>query len=189
MFDMKKNNDKLFNYTLSVGFIVIILIFLVLIIQISRIVFNDDNSIQEHVSTTKNLLDNINEVEKSVEKNEELTHQLNQNMHYSTNKISNYQENVKDVSYLNINEDKAIISIVVDSEIHKIENTYYLKTDNINDLAISDNIVFLDENIYLGKIFEIEDDSTIKLITLDNQSTKIIDFTNVLGKVVIQTND
>ena len=58
---MNKNKD-IINYFLTLGFIVLIIIFLSSIIIISRFVLSEDNSIGKYVINTQNLLEDIEEV-------------------------------------------------------------------------------------------------------------------------------
>ncbi|MCA9487094.1 hypothetical protein H6501_01620 [Candidatus Woesearchaeota archaeon] len=57
--------DSLTNYLLTLGFISVIILFMLLLVQISRVVFENANVLGEHVIQTKGLLEDIEEVKEA----------------------------------------------------------------------------------------------------------------------------
>ena len=179
-----KVKERLLNYAFSLGFVVIILLFLISIVLISRFVLEDASPIGEHVNTTRTLLDDIEEVERSVEISKELRSYDNFNIEQL--KCNHYEQEVSDISYLNIHDNKSIISLVFDSPINVINNSYYIKVNDANRLDVGDNIIIQKNgNIYYGQIFNINDEG-FKVINFENKGKMDIQFENILGKIIVR---
>ena len=82
---------------------------------VSRLVLSDTTPFGEHVITTKNLLEDIEKVEKAASQDS-----LNQNYTYKQNnafmKFNYIYTNITDVSYKNFNENKSVITLMLDKE-------------------------------------------------------------------------
>lgn len=180
-----KSKDRLLSYTLSVGFVVLILIFLILLITISRFVFEGTNTITDHVTETKTILDNIQEVERSVDSTDSAK--------IDTIKLdvleNNYEKDIQDVSYMNIKDKTSIISLAFNSTIGVTDTgIYYLKLENISGLEQGEKIVFKsDSQIRTGYVFTVKDDySLINIVNFDQKERLDINYSDVIGKVVLE---
>ncbi len=171
-------NEKLFNYMLSAAFILLIVIFLALMIQISRYVLRDDTILQEHVINTRDMLENI----ESIDKNSEIKHTINQEL---SKKTLNIEKHIKEISYLNVNKDKSILTLILNSKINNIDCTYYLEINNFHELNTNNIVLYTNkENINKGVIFVIENENTIKLYNLETSEIEVTSFENIIGKVI-----
>jgi len=185
-----KNKDKLLNYTLSVGFILLIVIFITSIILISRYVLADENALQQHVVSTKNLLDDIEKVEKTFE-NAEIIEVSSTN--FNQKNTINYQKNIIEHSYLNIKENTSIISFKLNKEIKEINNILYLEYENLNEIN-EDEMILYNMN-QKGIILELENNENsinktnyIIVFNFEKQDTEKINFENILGKIILDNN-
>jgi len=176
-----KNKDKLLNYTLSVGFILIIVLFLTSIILISRYVLADENAFQQHVVTTKNLLDDIEKVEKSVENAEEV--EFSQVSSIDKKKTHNYENNIVEHSYLNIKNDTSIISFKLNKNIKEVNNVLYLEYKNSSEIEANEIILYNlnQKGIVLSK------NESVTIFNIQKQDTEKIKFENILGKIVLDS--
>lgn len=157
-----KKNKKLFNYILSMFFILLILFVLLLMIYISRVVLDDNGTFKEHVTDTKKLLDNIEKVEKTVDNIEYVPNNqfLNYNEIEDLNFIFNANfKKINKVYYLNSKENKGIISFTLNSNVSRIDDFYYLNIENLTNIENSDVLIYnidfkeydLDLNLYSDK--------------------------------------
>lgn len=179
--------DKLITYILSLGFIILILFFLIIIIQISRFVLEDTNTIGEHVVSTKNLLENIEEVQKSVKKSEES--KILNNINIEQIKCNNYNDKINDIYYVNMQNNRSIISLVLTKPINKLNNTYYIEVEKFNNLEIGDNLLIKDENEYYdAQIFNFKEDDIIEVINFEKSRKLEITFENIIGKILAREN-
>lgn len=180
-----KKKDKLFNYTLSVAFILLIVIFLTSIISISRYVLSDGNAIQEHVVTTKNLLEDIERVEKSVETQENT--EIKTVTSVSRNKkISNYDNNIIQTNYLNVNENKSILTFTLNKEIIELNGIYFTNYANKNEIEKSDIILY---NVKEQGSVLTKNDEKIKVFNFETSETEDIEFGNILGKIIYENEE
>lgn len=179
-----KNDRKIFNYILSIGFILLIVLFLISLIGISRSVLSGSLIVKEHVHNTQNLLQDISEVEKSVEENtktEDTAQITSENI-----KTSNFKNNILDASYTNINENKSVITFILNSEISQENNTYYLKYKNQTEIEKNDIILYYDKDEFkTGKITTIAEQS-LKVININTMHMEEITTTNILGKIITE---
>jgi hypothetical protein len=176
-----KKNTNLFNYTLSIGFILLVMIFLISLVGISRSVLSDSETIRDHVQTTQDLLEDITEVELTVEENEKIN-----GFNLGKNNIINYKQNILDISYININENKSIITLILDSELKEYNNVYYLKYKNLYEINKTDQIIYsLDNQIFFGKVLEIEL-NILKVLNFETKEIDKITFDKVLGKIIVK---
>ncbi len=187
--------ENYLNYLLTLGFILTIILFLVSITTISRFVFSNSNSIGQHVIDTKNLLENIDEVQNSNLTNNKF---ISSNPNYGIdNKIIIENKNIIDYSYYNINENKSIISIRLNSNITKKGNIYYIKLNESSKIKNKENIVFLNpkildefglKKISVGKIISIEnqtDNTRYIILNIDNEEiVKIDNESLIIGKLL-----
>lgn len=189
----KKNKDIYVNYLLTLGFILLIVTFLVTIISISRFVLSDSNSFTKHLKDTQNLLKDIDEVnkDKNLSKNiNQFDSNININNLYKL-KVNN--DRIIDYSDYNINQNKSIISFRINSDIKTYKNIYYIQIENKSKLKKRQIITYtIDDssNIrigefleyknqinnnnkksdYINKTFVILDINTKKIINIQNQN-------------------
>ncbi len=141
-----KGNPPALNYFLSVVFILFLVMVLVLMSLISRIVLSDINPIGEHVKQTKDLLKDIDEVQKVAEK--QIIDNQNETI-IGSDKISvlnlnNIGAKVTDLNHRNINENKSIITFFFDKQIFVFDNSYYFEIESADKLNKYDEIIFYD---------------------------------------------
>ena len=184
-----KKNDNYVNYLLTIGFVLLIISFIVGLTAISRVVLSDSTSIGEHVITTKNLLEDIDEVKMSAQDdsiNNSKIYTIDNNNYLE---INNGGYNITDLSYLNINENKSIFTLMFDSEINNVGGVYYLDIKNITELKKGTVISYERENIIrLGNFVEFNDELII-VDFYDKQKIINIKYSEVLGRVILIKND
>lgn len=182
------------NYLLTLGFILSIVIFIVLIISISRLVLNDKSSIAEHVKNTQNLLDDINSVENNNQTIEKcnLKNEFNLNQKNNINLNINQNNLVYDFSYYNINKNKSIISFKTKSNINKINNYYYLTIKNISNLNKRSQILYYNDNNEIMRntflSYEPKEKQIIIYDQADENIIKINNISKIIGELIYIKN-
>ncbi len=180
-----KNDHKLFNYTLSIGFILLIVVFIVVMIVMSRYVLSETNSISNYVFEAQTLLEDVNEVEVSTKDSNLVGVQID-DKDLLRLKFNNYQENILDVSSINIKDNKSIISIVLDSKIETIDNIYYLKIDNLSDISKGYELVYVnEESLEFGKVFSVNMNK-VRVLNVESKELVDLEFVDILGKVILE---
>ena len=165
---------------LSMGFIFIIILFLTSIIIISRYVLSDENALQKHVVTTRNLLDDIEKVEKQVNIQEDIN--IQENIDYLNDyETINFKNKVSEYSYLNIGGNNSIISFKLNKKIYKIDNVLYIKYINPQEIEEGDIIAFNLED--KGIIIDSSDDM-ISVFNIKTQDVQTVSYGNILGKII-----
>lgn len=183
----KNENSPILNYLLSMGFIMFLIVIFVLMLLISRFVLSDVNPIGEHVKQTKDLLKDIDEVQKVAEmqiNNQNVTagQMFENSIHYHLNEIS---ADITDMSYTNVHENKSIITLFFDRRIYVLDNyTYYVEIKNIEDLHKKGIIVFENDGInQTGEFISYLDKENIVVVNTGNDELLKISLGNVLGVV------
>lgn len=178
-----KKSQRYLNYALSIGFTMLVFLFLVLLVLISRVVLSDFSPISEHVMNTKNLLENIEEVEKVTQNNYSLeSYELER-----LNKENSYfNVKVLDIHHRNLN-DKSVLTVFFKYPIYNFNNRYYFQIENISEMKIDDLVIY--ENNKTGRVINIYENKII-IIDIDEKKIKEIDKNTILGKVfMILEND
>ncbi len=172
---MVKEKDNFLNYALSIGFVLLIIFFISSLAFISRVVLSNDTPIGVHVSSTKDLLDDISEVEKST--HESVNETISQDSDITEGsffEIDYKGFNIEDLSYLNLKEDKSFLTIEFDSQINSIGGVYYVDLNNISGLRKGNMLVYeRDGIIKLGKFVSFDEESLV-LIDEDNKKNVVI---------------
>lgn len=179
-----KNNQKLFNYALSIGFIVLIVVFIFSLVVISRAVLSDTNPIRDYVENTRSLLDDVSDVEVQIDDVEGVQIDDRDLLRL---KFNNYQENILEVADLNINENKSILTVVLNSKIGVRNNVYYLIVKNSSELNKGYEVVYEDigGNLEFGKVFSVSGND-LKILNVDSKEILTINVNDILGKVLLK---
>jgi predicted PurR-regulated permease PerM len=181
-------NEKLINYTLTIGFIFLIVFFISSIILISRFVFVG-TSIGEHVQITKELIGNINKIEKETNNSENLLQELNNNNFFNLNPSNS---NIISYSYLNTNNNQSFITIKFNSSIKKIDKYLYIPIINISYLEKNTIIIYfnsIDEKHEIGKFISYENNE-IYIFDIENNDFLKIDPESIKGEIIfIEKNE
>lgn len=173
--------DKYLNYLFTLGFILLIVIFIVSIILISRVVLSEDTQLGEHVKSTKTLLEDIIQVDDI--KNQTYLEKSD------IFKLDFSELNVTDIAFRNVNENKSILTVFLTSEIVKENEIYYIKIKDINSLQNNNLIAYKsDGNIYIGKFRGIEDEEHVFIESELNLAGKI-ENSQILGLVIYKKNE
>jgi hypothetical protein len=172
-----KGNPPALNYFLSIVFILFLVMVLVLMSLISRIVLSDVNPIGEHVKQTKDLLKDIDEVQKVAEKQieEKQNETIIRTDIESLSNLNSLEAQVIDINHRNVNENKSIITVFFDKEIFIIGGSYYFEIDSAKELNRYDEIIFSDEEAELQKgifVSKLEENDLI-LISYNEKSIRI----------------
>lgn len=189
---MKTRTQKnITNYFLTICFILLIVVFVISLIAMSKLVLTGIDPIQRHVADTQTLLDDIQEVEKVT------TDKLNTTFDASFLDESEYFEfnykgfGVTDISYRNVNQNKSIVTFFFDKSIGEIEGYYYVIVQNLSSLAQGDQLIYLSpEGTETGKYISHEEDGTIILGKTTSSQLRQVPKEWLLGKVFfIEEND
>lgn len=185
---MAKKSQKYLSYLLSIGFTMLIFLFLVVLVLISRVVLSDVSPVSEHVINTKNLLENIEEVEKVAHINSSASMEdFNQEDIERLYKKNSYiNEYVLDANHKNL-KDKSIFTVFFKEQIEKVNNAYYFKLENASTLNKDDLIIY--DNDKIGRVIGVGDKITS---VIDVENKRIIEINNLLinGRVfMIMEND
>jgi len=180
---MTKKNEKVLNYILTLGFIFTIVIFLVLIVGISRFVLSDNSSLGAHVKTTTNLLENIEVVENQT------TNTDFQKSNYNYLSINTNSVNISDYSYYNTNNNKSFFTIKLNQEIFESDDYLYLKVKNLEKIEKGNILLYNNSKneTKLARVLIIEDDS---FEVSDIESTQIIQISKkqLIGELLYKKN-
>ena len=183
---MNKSDERLMSYFFSIGFILLIALILVIFVVMSRFVLSDVNPIGAHVKETKDLLSDISEVEKAATKNIEDTNStiLIEREELPLIELNNLPTKITDVSYLNINDHKAIISFAVTNNFGEENGVYYLKINNNSDLIKNDVLAFLSfRGIEHGTLITQDNENELFMVRVGDKIERIPQ-DEILGKVI-----
>ncbi len=189
---MKKTNENIFNYTLSIGFVFLIVVFLISLIGITKYSLSNENPVKEHVTSTKSLIDDINEVEKSVVKKEDESKTEEVKTEPGDFFITNFDDEIADLSYLNmIKQQKGLVTFVFNSSIGVYENIYYVSLSDKYSIDKKDIIIYhVDDLVKVGKVFDvqfIEDEGFYKYKVIDEVNhVDEIRKSNIFGLVLFK---
>ena len=170
-------SDRLVNYTLSMGLIILILLFLIAIVQISRYVLEDSNPVMGHVASTRDLLSNIEAVEKNV---------VTDNANFNNLRCADHLENdITRIDTYNMPDGTGIVTYVFDSRVQRFNDTYYLEVSGIDDIRVGEHIVFRKNDFNQGVIYAIEND-VIKVVNFETKNSFELSINDVIGKVIVR---
>lgn len=186
MSNPKIDQEKVIRYLLTIGFTLFIFIILFIFLIVSRLVLSDTTPFGEHVITTKNLLEDIEKVEKAASQDS-----LNQNYTYKQNnafmKFNYIYTNITDVSYKNFNENKSVITLMLDKEI-LTTNTglYYFKIENVSTLEKGEIIIYDRAYLKIGEFLEFENEGKIAVFAnSETKSVEKIETGEIIGRVFL----
>lgn len=178
-----KKKEYFVNYILTICFILLVVLFLISMIGISRVTLNESPQVRDHVGNAKELLDQI-------ENNHNEIDSLSQTGIGSFgNGIYSPSFSIEDVSHLNIREDRAFITFRIDSQIKQEKNIYYVEIKDFKELSQGDLILLSDQETFeKAEFLSLEEDH---ILAYDKQNNKIeqIDFENIKGVIVYIKND
>lgn len=173
--------SRLVNYTLSMGLIILILLFLIALVQISRYVLEDTSPVVGHVTSTRDLLSNIEAVEKNVEESRILD-----NVNFNNLRCTDHLEaDIKRIDTYNMPDGTGIVTYILKDRVQRFNDTYYLEVNSLDDLKIGEHIVFRRSKFNEGVIYDIEEE-TIKVVNFDTKNSYEISIKDVIGKVVVR---
>jgi hypothetical protein len=180
----KSLNDILLNYTLTVGFIFIIVIFISLLILISRYVLID-TSVQNHVELTKNILDNINEVEKNLNQTNN-TQTINLEDFNPDYKVINLSQKFIDGwSYFNSKENSSYFTFKFNKPIYNISDYFYILDFNFSSYKKGDPILFMySQRPTFGYFISFENNMKIYVYNPKIKSVIVINNRRFIGRVI-----
>ena len=171
----------LVNYLGSISFVLIILLFLVSIVLISRFALSEGGSFGDYVASTKDLLENIDEVEKEVvniEKNVTRVPLSNINVFNGAN------YGVNGTSFLNLENGNSFFTLKFDYQIIDTQKYYLLNTTNGFQFKKGQKIIFENgEGIFLNDY-----GNAVEIYDLENSKITNIDRKKVLGVVIYEKN-
>ena len=179
---------RITNYFLTICFILLIIVFIISLIAMSKLVLTQIEPIQKHVADTRNLLEDIHEVEKATtnKTNLEDISKFGKKNYFEFN----YKGfNVTSLSFNNVNKNKSIVTFFINKPIGESEGIYYIAIDNLDELANGDTIVYLsDLGTQTGRFISFQEG---KLLVEESENTQITQIPKewFLGKVFyINTN-
>jgi hypothetical protein len=170
---------------LSIAFIVFIVFILGSLIFVSRYVLSEENSLGGYVTSTQDLLDDVNEVEVPIDEVDTLTSLEQRNI--DRFKFNSFEDSITDFSILNVDEDKGIISFVFDSKIEQFENIYYIVLKDEIRLEEGFDIIYITEtsSVSYGRVFSIED-GKYKVFNSDSKEVTYVVRSDILGKILFK---
>ena len=186
MSNPKIDQEKVIRYLLTIGFTLFIFIILFIFLIVSRLVLSDTTPFGEHVITTKNLLEDIEKVEKAASQDS-----LNQNYSYKQNnafmKFNYIYVNISDISYKNFNENRSIITLILDKEILSTNTgLYYFKIENVSTLEKGEIIIYDRAYLKIGEFLEFEEEGKIAVFAnSETKSVEKIETSEIVGRVFL----
>ena len=181
---MKDRDEKIMNYFFSIGFILLIALILAVFVVMSRFVLSDVNPIGAHVKETKDLLSDVSQVEAAAVKNiGEANVSIIQGKEAQVIELNNLPAKISDISFINVNPQKTILTLFLDHNIGMEDGMYYLKIGNKSELKKNDVLVYPTfEGLENGVLVAFDDDGILVLRVNDNKLERIPQ-SEVLGKV------
>ena len=185
MVETKINQDTFIRYLLTIGFTLLIFIILFLFLIVSRVVLSDVTPFGEHVKSTQNLLEDIDKVEKAVIFDSTKTINNTYSEKNSFLKFNYVYVNIIDSSYTNINENKSIITLILDKEIYKTQNNiYYFKIDNLTTLRKGEILVYDKTEPKLAEFIEFESELVI-IAEKDLKTIHKVNKDEIIGRILL----
>lgn len=182
---LKIDQEKIIRYLLTIGFTLFIFIILFLFLVVSRLVLSDTTLFGEHVKTTQNLLQNIDKVEKAASQDPNIVQNYTYKQNNAFMKFNYVYVNITDVSYRNFNENRSVITLILDKEIRSTNTgIYYFKIENLSSLEKGEIVVYNLVEPKIGEFLEFEENTLV----IANSDAKTIDKINsdeILGRVFI----
>lgn len=178
-----KKNVMVINYLMYIGLILLVIVFLILLVSISRFVLSDYNPIGAHVMNTKNLLEDINEVEKVAISTQNVT--LISETGEDFFRLNYDGFNIRDVSYININENKSIVSMYFTSEIADInDEIYYIKIKDIDNFEKGDIVLYNSiEEPRVGEFLSVDEQGKIIIVNQNTEKLEEASEEGILGRI------
>lgn len=179
---MGKPSEKIFNYMLTIGFVLLLVIFMVSLIGISRFVLADTSNFRQHVIDTSNLLQDIDEVER----NTRLLENESQNLideNLISFKLSQKSYNIVDYSFAELNENKSVLVLHIDSEIFENNNHIGIIPNSLENLSVHDVIMYNGSKV--GSIVKINE-NTFEIFDFDGENIVSIFKEEVEGLILFK---
>ena len=150
--------------------------------MISRFVLSDVTPLGKHVQNTKNLLQDINEVEASTLQNENSTED-SQNYDEIFRRENKKIADITDIAYVNVNENKSIVTMFIKGEVQNIGNIYFEIIRYPETLNKGDMLIYgIDKKE--GRFIAIEKDLLI-IYDFDNKKIEKISRDDFIGKIIL----
>ena len=176
---------RLLNYFLSMAVILLVVVFLLSLVSISRYVMDDSALLSSHVNDTKNLLENVDEVSKAAERQE----RDNRTLITKEGAFLRLQYkgfNVTDVAYKNVHENKSIFTVIMDESIEERDGIYYVGISNYSRMAKGDVVAYEEDGeVVIGEYVDIEEG---RFIFREVGTTNLVEIqrSRLLGYVIFQ---
>lgn len=177
--------DKLFSYLLFIGFILFVVVFLFLVLLISRFTLSDvDFRVKgaEDIEEAMMVVEDISFVEDAVRIVEGVEGGVNESFFLGGLRFLN----VTDVSFLNVGENRGVFTVFFDRRIGKSDGFYYVVLEDISEVGVGDKIVYAEAGeSFVGGIVSFEEDG-LKVLDLVNREVVSVDERSVLGVVFFE---
>ena len=165
--------ERMLNYFLTLFFIFLGILFLFLLVGISRFVLADSEVISTYVTSTKDLLEDVEDISNNV-----LVEKTNDDILFDFNSTLNYN----DASYLNIKDNKSLITFSFNGSISKVNEFYVLSNENYS----TKDLVYLTSYKSSGVILDFEGDELVEIFLIDEKRMVSTQKEDILGLVLYE---
>ena len=160
------NYERSINYFLTIFFVFVLMIFLLLIIGLSREVLSD-NDVEKHVLKTKNLIDELEKVEEDSLSYENIS--LNISDYYSYQLV-----NRLDVLTSNTDTNEVPLnSILYFNHLIKVFNDSIIVIADLNPIIGDYVLVEIENELIKGVVIDIEETGNLILVSNDYNSNSL----------------
>lgn len=182
-----KTNSPFLNYVLTIGFVAFLIVLLATIVVISRFVLSDVNPLGQHVQNTKDLLNDVNEVQKAAE--QKIENQTKTTpaaiviQEVKTPEFNTIGAKVTGIHHMNVNENKSILTIFFDHDIYIQNGIYYFKIKDLSELHNRELVLYRENtDLKTGQFMAVNQDGDI-IIQDDKENSVKINEMDLLGKI------
>lgn len=174
---MKEQNDKIMSYLVTLGFIIFILLFLSSLVFLSRLVLSQDSQLGSYVSSTQDLLKEIDRVQREV-----LDVNITRNNTYISfpNNVS-----VNDMSSITTRSGKSYITFTLDRPTFIENSMLFFEPLNINEID-DGNLVLLESGIKGYALYSGEESYDFSFYLLENRTFIQGDFETIRGVLLYE---
>lgn len=186
MLNPKINQENVIRYLLTIGFTLFIFIILFLFLIVSRLVLSDTTPFGEHVIITKNLLQDIEKVEKAASQDTILEQNYTYKQNNAFMKFNYVYVNITDISYRNFNENRSVITLILDKQIYSTYNgVYYFKLENLTSLEKGEIIVYNSIEPKIGEFLEYDGENIAVFANIESKNIEKIETNEIMGRVFL----
>lgn len=171
------------NYLLTISLVLLVIIFVVTLMSISRFVLSDFNPIGEHVMQTQNLLNEVGDVQEAVNSSKIV---LNNDAYLS---LSYKGFQATEIAYINVNSTRSIVTMFFNTEVGSInEEIYYFRINDSSNLNTGEILVFENDGVRLGEFVSLNDEGEVLIIDSYDQKVLEVPINSVFGRVFYTGN-